>query len=91
MPSEPLPRIDLGLLSPVSVGHDALLSDEFVLTTMIRVECALVAAYVAVGAAPREARAEIDHTFGIDENTPRPCGLSTSTRSCATRSPGETP
>ncbi|BFM25179.1 lyase family protein [Microbacterium sp. che218] len=67
MPSEPLPRIDLGLLSPVSVGHDALLSDEFVLTTMIRVECALVAAYVAVGAAPREARAEVDHVFGIDE------------------------
>ncbi|MEX8056944.1 lyase family protein [Microbacterium sp. 16-032] len=67
MPSEPLPRIDLGLLSPVSVGHDALLSDEFVLATMIRVECALVAAYVAVGVAPREARADIDHVFGIDE------------------------
>ncbi|MCY1715664.1 lyase family protein [Microbacterium sp. SL62] len=67
MPSEPLPRIDLGLLSPVSVGQDALLSDEFVLATMIRVECALVAAYVAVGVAPREARADIDHLFGIDE------------------------
>ncbi|WP_394686216.1 lyase family protein [uncultured Microbacterium sp.] len=67
MPSEPLPRIDLGLLSPVSVGHDALLTDEFVLATMIRVECALVAAYVAVGAAPREARRDIDHVFGIDE------------------------
>jgi 3-carboxy-cis,cis-muconate cycloisomerase len=67
LPSEPLPRIDLGLLSPVSVGHDALLSDEFVLATMIRVECALVAAYVAVGVAPREARADIDHVFGIDE------------------------
>lgn len=67
MPSDPLPRIDLGLLSPVSVGHDALLSDGFVLSTMIRVECALVAAYVEVGAAPREARAEIDHVFGIDE------------------------
>ncbi len=67
MPSEPLPCIDLGLLSPVSVGHDALLTDEFVLATMIRVECALVAAYVAVGAAPREARRDIDHVFGIDE------------------------
>ncbi len=67
MPSDPLPRIDFGLLSPVSVGHDALLSDGFVLSTMIRVECALVAAYVEVGAAPRGARVEIDHVFGIDE------------------------
>lgn len=67
MRSDPLPRIDLGLLSPVSVGHDALLSDGFVLSTMIRVECALVAAYVEVGAAPRGARVEIDHVFGIDE------------------------
>ncbi len=67
MPSDALPHIDRGLLSPVSVGHDDLLSDGFVLTTLIRVECALVAAYVEVGAAPREARAHIDHVFGIDE------------------------
>ncbi len=75
----------------MSVGHDALLSDEFVLTTMIRVECALVAAYVAVGPAPREARAEIDHVFGIDEKYASPVRPWTSTRSCATRSPGKTP
>lgn len=67
MPSDALPSIDVGLLAPVSVGHDALLSDGAVLSTMIRVECALVAAYVEVGAAPREARVEIDHVFGIDE------------------------
>jgi len=72
LPSDPLPRIDLGLLSPVSVGHDALLSDEFVLNTMIRVECALVAAYVEVGAAPPGARADIDHVFGIDEKYASP-------------------
>lgn len=67
MPSEPLPHIDLGLLSPVTVGHDLFVSDGFVLNELVRAECALVAAYVEVGVAPREARRDIDHVFGLDE------------------------
>ncbi|WP_295788953.1 lyase family protein [uncultured Microbacterium sp.] len=67
MRSDTPSALDIGLLSPVSVGHDELLSDAFVLRTLVDVECALVAAYVEVGAAPREARAHIDHVFGRDE------------------------
>ncbi|MFV9423653.1 lyase family protein [Microbacterium sp. S1037] len=72
MPSDPLVPIDLGLLSPVTVGHDALVSDSFVLRALVRAECALVAAYEEVGVAPREARRDIDHTFGIDEKYGNP-------------------
>lgn len=72
MPSDALPSIDIGLLAPVSVGHDALLSDESVLSALVRVECALVAAYVEVGAAPREARTGIDDVFGVDEKVGSP-------------------
>ncbi|KTS91812.1 adenylosuccinate lyase [Microbacterium testaceum] len=72
MPSDPLVPIDLGLLSPVTVGHDALVSDSFVLSALVRAECALVAAYEEVGVAPREARRDIDHTFGIDEKYGNP-------------------
>lgn len=71
-PAGRVPRIDIGLLSPVTVGHDDLVSDGIVLSTLVRVECALIAAYVAVGAAPREARAHIDHVFGIDEEDGSP-------------------
>lgn len=67
MPSEPLPHIDLGLLSPVTVGHDLFVSDGFVLNELVRAECALVAAYVEVGVAPREVRRDIDHVLGLDE------------------------
>lgn len=78
MPSDALPSIDVGLLAPVSVGHDALLSDESVLSALVRVECALVAAYVEVGVAPREARTGIDHAFGVDEKDGPPArGLDT--------------
>ncbi|MCJ1709179.1 lyase family protein [Microbacterium sp. VKM Ac-2923] len=64
MPSEPFER---GLLTPVAVGHDALVSDAAVLDALVRAECALVAAYVAGGVAPREAGIAIDHAFGLDE------------------------
>jgi 3-carboxy-cis,cis-muconate cycloisomerase len=72
LPSDPLVPIDLGLLSPVTVGHDALVSDSFVLSALVRAECALVAAYEEMGVAPREARRDIDHTFGIDEKYGNP-------------------
>ena len=74
MPSEPLPPIDLGLLSPVTVGHDLFVSERFVLNELVRAECALVAAYAEVGVAPREARREIDHVFGLDEKYGHPTG-----------------
>ncbi|MDF2991603.1 MAG: adenylosuccinate lyase [Microbacterium sp.] len=67
MPSESLPPIDLGLLSPVTVGHDLFVSDRFVLNALVRAECALVAAYVDLGVAPADARRDIDHVFGLDE------------------------
>ncbi|MFJ4036725.1 lyase family protein [Microbacterium sp. NPDC090007] len=67
MRSEPLPRIDLGLLSPVSVGHDALVSDAVVLGALVRAECALVTAYVEVGAAPERSRVDVERALGLDD------------------------
>lgn len=64
MPSEPFDR---GLLAPVAVGHDVLVSDAAVLDALVRTECALVAAYAERGAAPREASDAVDHAFGLDE------------------------
>lgn len=42
------------------------MSDTSVLDALVRAECALVAAYVERGVAPREAGAAIDHAFGLD-------------------------
>lgn len=64
MPSE---SFDRGLLTPVAAGHDAMVSDAAVLDALVRAECALVAAYVDLGVAPREATAAVDHAFGLDE------------------------
>ncbi|WP_295840273.1 lyase family protein [uncultured Microbacterium sp.] len=70
--------IDTGLLSPATVGHDLLVSDGFVLGALVRAECALVAAYVELGVAPREAQNAIDWTFGIQEKYGSPAaGLDT--------------
>ncbi len=69
MPSEPLPRIDSGLLSPVTVGHDLLVSDAMVADALVRTECALVAAYEELGVAPPEARRDIEHAFGTEEES----------------------
>lgn len=66
--------IDTGLLSPATVGHDLLVSDGFVLGALVRAECALVAAYVELGVAPREAQNAIDWTFGIQEKYGSPAG-----------------
>lgn len=52
MPSDPQSgdtAIDRGLLSPVTVGHDALVSDAAVLGALVAAEVALVRAYGAIG------------------------------------------
>jgi 3-carboxy-cis,cis-muconate cycloisomerase len=59
--------IDEGLLSPVSVGHDDLVSDRFFLDELIRAEGALVRAYADIGTAPRAAQRDVDHALGLDE------------------------
>ncbi|WP_431796078.1 lyase family protein [Microbacterium enclense] len=64
MPSDPF---DAGLLSPATVGHDALVSDRAYLDALVRAECALVTAYAVRGIAPREIAVAVDHTFGLDE------------------------
>ena len=49
MPSDPHP-LDVGLLSPVSAGHDAAVSDAAVLDALVAAEVALVRALGAGGA-----------------------------------------
>ena len=58
------PAFDVGLLSPVSVGHDALVSDEAVLDALVAVEVALVRAYGEVGVAPAAVVADVSATLG---------------------------
>ncbi len=52
MPSDDLSlgALDRGLLSPVAVDHDALVSDDAVLTALVRAEIGLVRAWAAQGA-----------------------------------------
>ena len=56
--------IDVGLLSPVTVGHDAGVSDAAVLDALVTAEVALTRAYGRVGAAPEVAVTEVASTFG---------------------------
>lgn len=64
MPSDPF---DAGLLSPATVGHDALVSDRAYLDALVLAECALVRAYAALGVAPQDVALAVDHAFGLDE------------------------
>ncbi|WP_322410298.1 lyase family protein [Microbacterium invictum] len=72
MPSPTLPpdtsgrsgAIDVGLLSPVTVGHDAGVSDAAVLDALVTAEVALTRASARVGAAPERVVAEVASTFG---------------------------
>lgn len=64
MPSE---SFDRGLLTPVAVGHDDLVSDAAVLDALVRAECALVTAYAELGTAPRDAAVAVDHAFRLDD------------------------
>jgi 3-carboxy-cis,cis-muconate cycloisomerase len=50
LPSETPAPVDLGLLSPVTAGHDALVADAVVATALVEAEVALVRAFAALGA-----------------------------------------
>jgi len=55
---------DEGLLSPVAVGHDVLVTDAAVLDALVRAEHALITAYLDVGLLPAEVHAEITRAWG---------------------------
>ncbi|MCP2635718.1 lyase family protein [Microbacterium sp. HD4P20] len=55
---------DAGLLSPVTVGHDAAVTDAAVLDALVTAEVALVRAYAAAGLVPGEVVDEIETEFG---------------------------
>lgn len=57
--------IDTGLLSPVTVGHDADLSDAAFAAALITAEVALTRAWNLVGAAPADAADAVDAAFGF--------------------------
>lgn len=63
MPSD---AIDRGLLSPVSVGHDALVSDDAVVAALVSAELALVRAWARVGALSDSSADEIAAAWGRD-------------------------
>lgn len=58
--SEPTPVVDTGLLNPVSVGHDRIVSDAEIVAAMVAVEVALVRTLGSIGVAPFEAVAAIE-------------------------------
>lgn len=72
MLSDPVGAVDSGLLSPVTAGHDHLVTDRAFLDALVRAECALVRAYAEVGVAPRASSRAVDHAFGLDEKYGRP-------------------
>jgi 3-carboxy-cis,cis-muconate cycloisomerase len=53
--SLPSSEFDVGLLSPVTVGHDGLVSDAEIASAMVEVEVALARASAAVGLVPESA------------------------------------
>ena len=55
---------DLGLLSPVTVGHDAAVSDAAVLDALVTAEVALVRARGALGLSPAEVVDRVSDAFG---------------------------
>ena len=59
--------LDAGLISPVTVGHDALVADAAVLDALVTVELALVRAYGAVGLAPADAVESISAALRQDD------------------------
>ncbi|SDG58013.1 lyase family protein [Microbacterium pygmaeum] len=73
MPSDlgsPAPAaIDLGLLSPVTVGHDAAVSDGAVLDALVSAEVALVRAHGAIGTAPQSAVDAVSRALGWESES----------------------
>ncbi|MEV7694345.1 lyase family protein [Microbacterium sp. NPDC089189] len=58
--------IDGGLLSPVTVGHDALVADDAVLTALLGAEAALTRAWARVGVAPDAAATAVSEALTGD-------------------------
>lgn len=73
LPQHP-PVFDAGLLSPVSVGVCAELSDEAVFGALVTAEVALARAWGSVGVAPPAAVAELSHQLGW-AGQGEPCAL----------------
>jgi 3-carboxy-cis,cis-muconate cycloisomerase len=67
-PTEPPRALDVGLLSPVSVGHDATVSDEAVLDALVAAEVALTRAYGSLGIAPGSVVDDISTALGWQGN-----------------------
>lgn len=65
---ESSPAFDVGLLSPVSVGHDDLVADHAVLDALVAAEVALVRAYGSVGVAPAAVVDEVSSALGWQGN-----------------------
>jgi len=61
---EPTGFADVGLLTPVAVGHDALVSDAAVASALIEAERGLVRAAVALGLAPASVAAAVERGAG---------------------------
>ncbi|WP_314503998.1 lyase family protein [uncultured Microbacterium sp.] len=58
------PAFDVGLLSPVTVGHDRAVSDAAVLDALVTAEVALVRARGALGLGPDEVVHRVSDSFG---------------------------
>jgi 3-carboxy-cis,cis-muconate cycloisomerase len=56
--------VDAGLLSPVTVGHDEVVSDAIVVDALVTAEAALSRAWHTVGVAPDAAAAAISQALG---------------------------
>ncbi len=55
---------DEGLLSPVTVGHDQIVSDAALLDALVAVEVALTRAWAAAGVAPQSAADDVSAALG---------------------------
>lgn len=58
------PAVDVGLLSPVSAGHDASVGDAAVVDALVTAEVALVRALATVGGVDAAAAARVSTAFG---------------------------
>lgn len=64
MPSDG-PAFDLGVLSPVTAGHDASVADGMLVDDLVRAEAALLDAYADVGVIPRDIAERFARTQGL--------------------------
>ncbi|MDY0910124.1 lyase family protein [Microbacterium sp. CFBP9034] len=64
MSSDREPSVDVGLLSPVSAGHDACVSDAAIVDALVTAEVALARALARVGALDPDAAERLSAEFG---------------------------